>query len=152
MFMGFVADVFKAGVNLITGGAIDAQTDAANQAAAAQRESNAIQQRMADVQAARSRRDAIRQARIAQGTIAQGAASSGVITSSGTAGSQASVASQTGSNLSFLDTTQAASKQMSIFNQKAADAQTEMFKAQLQGQTVMTGLNLATGLYKMKGL
>jgi hypothetical protein len=142
--MGFVSDVFGGAMDFITGGAISDQKNAARDQAAAQRESNALQQRIADINAARERRDAVRQARISQGQIVQAGAATGTSMSSGVAGATASNMSQLGSNLSYLDTVQDMSQQISIFNQKAADAQSRMFDAQLKQQTVMTGINLAS--------
>ena len=56
-----------------------------------------------DLQAARGRRDAIRDARAAYASAQQSAENQGVAQSSSAIGGQASIASQLNSNLSFLD-------------------------------------------------
>jgi hypothetical protein len=56
-----------------------------------------------DLQAARQKRDAVRQARMAYATSQAAAENQGVSASSSAAGGQSSIASQIGSELSFLD-------------------------------------------------
>lgn len=75
-----------------------------------------------DLQAARQRRDAIRQARLAQGALATKGASQGVQNSSGVLGGQGSIQSQLNNNLSFLDQYNALSTDASINLDKAATA------------------------------
>jgi hypothetical protein len=123
------AVVMAVGAAISIKGQMDA-ADAAKRSASAQRESNALQQRIADVNAARERRNTVRQARISQGQIVQAGAATGTSMSSGVAGATASNMSQLGSNLSYLDTVQDMSQQISIFNQKSADAQSDVFQAQ----------------------
>ncbi len=104
------------------------------QGAAAQREANKFQRQQADLQAARQKRDSIRQTRIAMASVQQGAENQGVSGSSAAIGGQGSIQSQGTSNLSFLDQynqlSDAASEALgkaSIFqskgNQYSADAQ-----------------------------
>lgn len=85
------------------------------QSAAAQREANRFQRQQADLQAARQKRDAIRQSRIAQASVQQSAENQGVSGSSAAIGGQASIQSQLNSNLSFLD-------QYSSLSDAASDA------------------------------
>lgn len=72
-------------------------------AASAQREASAMQQKQADLQNARQKRDAIREARLAYGRTTNAAANQGVSGSSGSQGGLSSIASQVGDNISFLD-------------------------------------------------
>ena len=61
------------------------------------------QRKASELQAARERRDSIRQARMAYGASQQAAANQGVAESSSAQGGQGSIISQLNSNLSFLD-------------------------------------------------
>lgn len=72
-------------------------------AASAQREASAMQQKQADLQNARQKRDAIREARLAYGRTTNAAANQGVSGSSGSQGGLSSITSQLGDNISFLD-------------------------------------------------
>lgn len=74
-----------------------------SQAAKSQKASVDIQRQQADLQAARQRRDVVRQSRIAQANAQQSAENQGVASSSSAIGGQESIVSQTTSNLSFLD-------------------------------------------------
>lgn len=73
------------------------------QAARFQRRAARIERDANNYQAARERREAIRQARIAYATQVQGAQNAGVSSSSGALGGQSSLISQTQDNISFLD-------------------------------------------------
>ncbi len=76
-----------------------------------------------DLQAARQRRDAIRQARIAQGQLGVKGATQGVQNSSAFQGGLGSIQSQLNNNLSFLDVYNNLSNEASLALDKAASAQ-----------------------------
>lgn len=92
-------------------------------AAKNQRRAQQTQQRIADVQAARERRDQVRQARVAQANLLSQQVAQGVQTTSGGQTGVAQVGQQAAGNLSFLDTVGDLSRQASIFNIQAAQAQ-----------------------------
>lgn len=92
-------------------------------ASRAQRRSQETQQRIADVQASRERREQVRQARVARANLQAQAVGAGVETSSSAQVGQAQVGQQLAGNLSFLDTVGDLSRQASIFNIQAAQAQ-----------------------------
>lgn len=92
-------------------------------AARAQQRSIEVQQKQADEQSFRQRVAAVREARLRRSSVEAQSAATGTMTSSGYAGAVASVQSQLGSNLSFLDTQQSLSRQASIFNIQAAGHQ-----------------------------
>lgn len=108
------------------------------QQASAQKKQIEAQRRMADIENARQRREAIRQARIARASVISQGEAQGVSGSTGIAGSVAGIQQQMGYNLSFLDQMQAANTQAAVFGQKAADygAQANMF-----GQIASTAYN-----------
>lgn len=100
----------------------DAQKDAAKAAAQA----NEIQRKQLDLQAARQRRDAIREGRIAAAQATVSGEAQGVADSSSSQGGIGSITSQVNSNVSFLDAYNQMSDQamyfMGVSNQKKADA------------------------------
>lgn len=122
-------------------------------AASAARQQSQIQQRMADMKAARERRDAVRQARIARAEIEQLGASTGTSGSSGVAGGVGSVQSQLGYNLSFLDNMQSMSGQASIFAQKQITAETNAQTASSIASTAWGsgGSTAASTIFSKKG-
>jgi len=106
--------------------------------ASAQKKQIEAQRRMADIENARQRREAVRQARIARASVISQGEAQGVSSSTGIAGGVAGVQQQMGYNLSFLDQMQDANTQAAVFGQKAADygAQANMF-----GQIASTAYN-----------
>lgn len=76
---------------------------AEKKSAAFQREAAALQQKQVDLQNARNKRDAIREARMAFGKAQNTAANQGVSASSGSLGGLSSISSQVSDNVSFLD-------------------------------------------------
>lgn len=104
------------------------------EAAKTQKKAMAIEQQKADIAAYRERIQAVRQARIQRGATLQTAQALGVQGSSSAVGAVSSIGSQLGANLSFLDTTQALSRQESIFQQQAVDAQTRANMAATRGK------------------
>ena len=108
------------------------------QQASAQKKQIEAQRRMADIENARQRREAVRQARIARASVISQGEAQGVSGSTGIAGGVAGVQQQMGYNLSFLDQMQDANTQAAVFGQKAADygAQAKMF-----GQIASTAYN-----------
>lgn len=97
------------------------QKEAAGKAAEEQRKSEQTQQRIRDLQTARQRRAQVREARVARAEIISEAGAGGTLQTSAAVGGAGSVRAQLGSNISFLDRTQALSRQASIFNIQAAD-------------------------------
>lgn len=93
-----------------------------NQANRQQQRAAQFQRRQADLQAARQRRDTVRQNRMAQSQAVLTANTQGVSRSSGAMGGQDSIASQGYSNLSFMDTQNTLSDQASKAIGKAQNA------------------------------
>jgi len=108
------------------------------QQASAQKKQIEAQRRMADIENARQRREAVRQARIARASVISQGEAQGVSGSTGIAGGVAGIQQQMGYNLSFLDQMQDANTQAAVFGQKAADygAQADLF-----GQIASTAYN-----------
>ena len=106
--------------------------------ASAQKKQIEAQRRMADIENARQRREAVRQARIARASVISQGEAQGVSGSTGIAGGVAGVQQQMGYNLSFLDQMQDANTQAAVFGQKAANygAQAGLF-----GQIASTAYN-----------
>lgn len=71
--------------------------------AAYARQAAEFQQKQANLQNARAKRDAVREARLAYGMAQNTAANQGVSASSGSQGGLASISSQVSDNISFLD-------------------------------------------------
>lgn len=100
---------------------------AAGRSADAQKEALKVQQKQANVEAHRARISQIREARIRAATVAAGASNAGAGTgTSGAQGAEGSIYSQAASNIGFINQTQTFSEQVSIFNQKAADEQSNI--------------------------
>lgn len=97
-------------------------------AAQYQKEANQIQMQQADLQNARSKRDAIRQSRIAYANSQSAAENQGSALSSSSQGGLGSIVSQVNDNLSFLDQygfmSDQASKALGKANQWKANANT----------------------------
>jgi hypothetical protein len=142
--MGIEVALTAAALAVSAGSAYTANQNA-RRAASAQNTAIQAQQQQADLQAARQRRDAIRTARVASARAANAAATQGAFGSSGSLGGLASIQSQLGSNLSFLDT----------YN-KLSDTATEslgrsnIFRARAEGAQAMSQLALATLPYASK--
>jgi len=102
------------------GEASEAQAKALEEQARLQAASLEEQRKMNNLQAARQRREAFREARAAQGSVIQAGAESGTMMSSGLQGGRSTIAAQLGSNISFLDQMQTTASQASIFNIQAA--------------------------------
>lgn len=98
------ADPFTLALVAVSAGGTYVSNRNQRRAVSAQNEANRIQQEQANLQSARQQRDAIRQARIARANATNAAATQGALGSSGSLGGLASIQSQLGSNLSFLDT------------------------------------------------
>lgn len=84
-----------------------------NQAAKQQKKANALQRKQSELSAQRARIDEIRKGRLAHAAAAVNAVGQGVDYSSGAAGGQGSIISQSLSNLSFLDQSNRISDQAS---------------------------------------
>ena len=102
----------------LVGGAVESR-----KAGKAQRQSMEIQQRQADIQAARSRYATVRQSRMTRGAMEQAAVSQGVSGSSGILGAAAGLQAATASELGTSLTLQGLSQQATAANQAAASAQ-----------------------------
>lgn len=90
-----------------------------NKAAKQQKKANEFQRKQANLQAARSRRDQVRQNRLALAGAQVSAEAGGVSRSSGAAGGQGSIQSQGLSNLTFIDNMNKLSDQASVALGKA---------------------------------
>lgn len=91
------------------------------QSASQQRKSIAAQKKIADVNTARERVQAARQARMARASVLASAGNEG-IGGSGVQGATSSIGSQYGSNIANINTMQTFGAQASAANQKAATA------------------------------
>lgn len=116
-----------AGLALGAAGAY-ANAKAGQQQAAEMRKASAFQQKQANLQNARQKRDAVREARIAYGTAQNTAANQGVSGSSGSAGGLSSIAAQASDNISFLD-------QYGFFSDQASKAIGRANEAQANAAT-----------------
>lgn len=94
------------------------------------------EQQRSDLQYARERRDAIRQARAAYASAQQSAENQGVASSSSAQGGQSSITSQLNSNLSFLD-------QYKVFTDQASGALAAQAKWQHRQQQADQVVGLA---------
>jgi len=121
------------------------------EAAKEQQRAQQAAQRRADIAAYRERIQAVRQARAQRGATLQSAQSQGVSASSGTAGAVSSIASQVGSNLSFLDTTQALAQQESIFRQRAVAAESKAATSAAYGQIAGSIFQAGGGYQRLFG-
>lgn len=88
---------------------------AGEKSAAEQRKAAEFQQKQVNLQNARAKRDAVREARMAYGTAQNAAANQGVSASSGSMGGLSSIAAQAADNVSFLD-------QYGVFSDQASKA------------------------------
>ena len=93
------------------------------QAAKQQRKAQKLSQRRADLEAARARREQVREARIRRAEIISRSTAVGGAGSSAEAGATGSVQSQLGANLGFLGRTQQLSRGISQASGRAAQAQ-----------------------------
>jgi len=111
------------------------------------------QQQQADLQAARQRRDAIRTARVAAARATNAAATQGAFGSSGSLGGLASIQSQLGSNLSFLDTynklSDVATESLGKANKYRVQAEGASAISQLALSTIPYGGQINTGFNKI---
>ena len=121
--MPVVAVAAVVGAAAVVGGTIYSASQTAKQGKA-QRRQYKFERQLAQNQAAKQRRDAIRAARIAGADLAQFAETTGGSTSSSFLGAMGSIQSQLTANLSFLDTNQKLADQASIQAGKAAQAAT----------------------------
>jgi type II secretory pathway pseudopilin PulG len=87
---------------------------------AAQRDAMKLQQKQQALEAAKQKRDMIRQTRIAYATAQSNAENQGVAGSSSALGGAGSIRSQLSGNLSFLDQSNALSKQITSANMSAS--------------------------------
>lgn len=87
----------------VAGVSVYNQNRYARSAARAQREANEFQQKQANLQQARAKRDAVRSARLSYGAAQNAAANQGVMASSSSEGGLSSITSQAVDNVSFLD-------------------------------------------------
>lgn len=109
----------------------------AQASAQASRQASAFQQKQANLQNARQKRDAVREARLAYGQAQNTAANQGVSGSSGSTGGLSSIAAQASDNVSFLD-------QYGFFSDQASKALGRANSAQASASTAgaVAGLGL----------
>lgn len=117
--------------------AANKQKKAMSRAADAQREQNRIEAAKQAVLNQRERVQQVREARIRRAQVISSAGNAGVgITggSSGVTGATSSIQSNLGHNLGTLGSMSSFAEQMSLANQKEADAQSDFFNAGAKGQ------------------
>jgi cobalamin biosynthesis protein CobT len=142
--MGIETAIMAATLAVSAGSAYTANQNA-RRSVASQNTAIKAQQEQNELQASRQRRDAIRSARVATARATNAAATQGALGSSGSMGGLASIQSQLGSNLSFLDT-----------YGKLSDVATEslgranVFRARAESAQAISQLALATLPYAGK--
>ncbi len=107
---------------------------ARSQAAQAQRDTQKVQRANNAQDAARERRQLIREERVKRARVMQAAENTGTSESSGQLGAIGGLATQLGSNLGFNLGKQEFGEQFSIFAQARANAEGDLASAQYQGQ------------------
>lgn len=103
------------------------------------------EQRRADLQASRNRRQLIRNARVARASVESQASLTGLTGSSAAAGSMSNIQSRLGENLSFLDQNLALSQQASAANEAAARWASRAGISSAIGGMAKTARSLYTG-------
>jgi len=117
--------------------AANKQKKAMSQMYEANQEAARIERARHAVMAQRDRVQQVREARIRRAQVISGAGNAGVgVTggSSGVSGATSSIQSQMGNNLGTLGTMSSFAQQLSLANQRSADAQSDYYKAGAQGQ------------------
>ena len=123
-----------------------AQADAASESAAAQGRSRAEQQAKNAADAAKERRNQIREERVKQARIQQAAINTGTSGSSGETGALSSITTQTQANEGFnLGAIQRANN-ISLFSQQAADADLQFQQMGILGQNIQAGFKIGAKL------
>jgi hypothetical protein len=113
------------------------QKKAMGRMVAAQKERNQLETARQAVLNQRERVQQVREARIRRANVVAGVSNAGVgVTggSSGVSGATSSIQSQLGQNLGTLGQMSSFAQQLSVLNQKEADAQSEFFNAGQKGQ------------------
>ena len=126
--MGVPAIIAGIGLAFSVKGSVDAK-QASKEQAKDQKKAERAKQKIRDLQTARERRKQVKQARIQRAEIASSAGAAGTLQTSGFAGGTGSLITDAASNISFLNKTQELSSQVSIFNQSAADAGSDVASA-----------------------
>lgn len=117
--------------------AANKQKKAMQQQFNAQQEMQRVEKARAAVMAQRDRVAQVREARIRRASVISGASTAGIgITggSSGLTGATSAIQSNLGHNLGTLGTMSSFAQQISLANQRAADAQSQYYKAGAQGE------------------
>jgi hypothetical protein len=144
--MGAVAPILS--VVGTVAGVVQGQKAAKQQkkAAQAQVKSQQVNQRIADIRAARSRRQQIAQARVQQAQQMAGGFGAGIgMGSSAIQGSLAASTASTAGNIGFSQQIQGMSGQASIFNQQAATAQGNAAAAGAMSNLFQQGASIFNG-------
>jgi len=122
----------------------------ANKSANAQKDAMKAQKKIADVNTARERIQAARQARMARASVLAGAGVEG-IGGSGVEGAVSSIGSQYGGNIANINTMQTFGAQASAANQKAADWQAKGATFQTIG-TIGSSMTDWTKIFNPSGI
>lgn len=132
----------------VAGGFVQAsaQSKAAKEAAAAQREANDIQSAAQTVENRQNRRQAIREERIRRARIIQQSETTGVSGSSGQIGATGSLNTNTGNAIGFQSTQERAAYGIGQANQRAVDARTRGQVAGIWGQAFQGAVSGLGGL------
>ena len=117
------------------------------QAADQQKEAKSVEEAQKAQQASMERRQQIREERVRQARIMQSAANTGTLVSSGTAGGIGSLSTNLQSNLGFNMGTLERSKQISGFNQNAADLMLQGQYAGFEAQNQNSLFALSTSIF-----
>ena len=146
--VGVVAGALVLGAGVALYGTYKAG-EAADDAAEAQRQGEAVKSRMASADAAKSRLQQVREARIRNAQVTAAGSNAGMgVSSSGIAGAVGSVTTQAAGNIGTINQKQSFAAELSYYNQQSADASTKAANAQQWAQVGMQVAGMAAGKIK----
>ena len=125
-----------------------AQADAASESASAQRRSRAEQQAKNAADAAKERRQQIREERVKQARIQQASINTGTSGSSGETGALSSITTQTQANEGFNLGAIQRGNNISLFSQQAADADLQFQQMGILNQNIQGLTKVGVNIFK----
>jgi len=141
-----MSDFFDGVVEFFTGNEAREQNERATRLAEQQERAR---QRMAEVDAERARKRALRESTIARGTLVNTGAAAGVMMSgtSSIVGGLGSLSSQGASNIASINREQGGAKELGNLGTQIAEAQNKAYAAQSKAAAVGNIFSLATSAY-----
>lgn len=124
------------------------QMSAQRKMAKAQREAGAIATANQDIQDAVGRRRAAREERVRRARIIAGASASGAVGSSGLSGALGALRANTDTAVAAQTSESIAAKGISAANQRAADAESSIYRWRAFSQLIQTGTEFKNNLAK----